>query len=136
MPPRAEENNTAALGNWLALELPDQHGKLQRLADYHGTNVVLYFYPRDDTPGCTVEGKEFRELHEQFIGLDCVVIGVSTDSAESHFRFAEKHGLPFSCWPIRLAHWRAHSACSKAGWRSAPHLCWTVTGGWPAPFSR
>jgi len=96
MPPRAEENNTAALGNWLALELPDQHGKLQRLADYHGTNVVLYFYPRDDTPGCTVEGKEFRELHEQFIGLDCVVIGVSTDSAESHFRFAEKHGLPFS----------------------------------------
>jgi len=95
MPQRAEEIHTAGLGDLLALELPDQHGQVRRLADYRGTNVVRYFYPRDNTPGCTVEGKEFRELYEQFIGLDCVVIGVSTDSVESHRGFAEKHGLPF-----------------------------------------
>jgi thioredoxin-dependent peroxiredoxin len=96
MPPRVEEIRSGGLGDSLALELPDQHGQVWRLADYRGTNVVLYFYPRDNTPGCTVEGKEFRELYEQFVGLDCAVIGVSTDSVESHRSFAEKHGLPFS----------------------------------------
>jgi thioredoxin-dependent peroxiredoxin len=95
MPPRADEIRTTGLGGLLTLELPDQHGQVRRLADYRGTNVVLYFYPRDNTPGCTVEGKEFRELYEQFIGLDCTVVGVSTDSVESHRGFAEKHGLPF-----------------------------------------
>jgi peroxiredoxin Q/BCP len=95
MAPRAEEIRRAGLGDLLALELPDQHGQIRRLADYRGSNVVLYFYPRDNTPGCTVEGKEFRELYEQFIGQDCAVIGVSTDSVESHGDFAEKHGLPF-----------------------------------------
>jgi len=96
MPPRAEEFRSGELGDWLALELADQLGHLRRLADYHGTNVVLYFYPRDDTPGCTIEGKEFRDLYEQFVALDCIVVGVSTDSVESHRGFAEKHGLPFS----------------------------------------
>ena len=95
MPRPAEEIRNAGLGDALALELLDQDGQVRRLADYRGTNVVLYFYPRDDTPGCTVEGKEFRELYEQFMGLDCAVIGVSTDSVESHRGFAEKHGLPF-----------------------------------------
>jgi peroxiredoxin Q/BCP len=93
--PRAEEIRIQGLGDLLTLELPDQHGQLRRLADYRGSNVVLYFYPRDNTPGCTVEGKEFRELNDQFIGLDCAVIGVSTDSVESHRIFAEQHGLPF-----------------------------------------
>lgn len=93
--PRAEEIRIRGLGDLLTLELPDHHGQLQRLADYRGSNVVLYFYPRDNTPGCTVEGKEFRELNDQFIGLDCAVIGVSTDSVESHRTFAEQHGLPF-----------------------------------------
>jgi thioredoxin-dependent peroxiredoxin len=95
MPPRAEEIRIEGLGDSLAIELADQHGQMRRLADYRGTNVVLYFYPRDNTPGCTVEGKEFRELYEQFIALDCAVIGVSTDSVESHRAFAEQHGLPF-----------------------------------------
>jgi peroxiredoxin Q/BCP len=95
MPQRAEEIRSHARGDVLALVLPDQHGQRQRLADYRGKNVVLYFYPRDNTPGCTVEGKEFRDLHDQFLALDCAVIGVSTDSAESHRLFAEKHALPF-----------------------------------------
>jgi thioredoxin-dependent peroxiredoxin len=95
MPPRPEEIRRSDLGEVLALELPDQQGQLRRLADFRGANVVLYFYPRDNTPGCTVEGKEFRDLHQQFIGLDCAVIGVSTDSVESHRGFAQKHALPF-----------------------------------------
>ena len=95
MPPRADEIRNGGLGDWLTFELPDQHGQMRRLGDYRGSNVVLYFYPRDNTPGCTVEGKEFRELYEQFVGQDCVVIGVSTDSIESHREFAEKHGLAF-----------------------------------------
>jgi thioredoxin-dependent peroxiredoxin len=95
MPQRLEEFSTAELGDMLALELPDQYGQVRRLADFRGSNAVVYFYPRDDTPGCTVEGKEFRDLYEQFSALDCAVIGVSIDSIESHRGFAAKHGLPF-----------------------------------------
>ncbi|MGH9485278.1 MAG: peroxiredoxin [Terriglobales bacterium] len=75
--------------------LPSDEGGDIRLADLRGHAVVLYFYPKDDTPGCTVEGKEFRELHEQFLALDCVIVGISTDSVESHRGFAEKHAFPF-----------------------------------------
>jgi peroxiredoxin Q/BCP len=96
MPPQAEEVRGVDPATALALERFDQHGQTRRLSDYRGSNVVLYFYPRDNTPGCTVEGKEFRDLHEQFKALDCRVIGVSTDSVESHRGFAEKHVLPFA----------------------------------------
>src|SRR5579875_3997627 len=77
------------------LTLSDQGGAPVRLADFRGCVVVLYFYPADDTPGCTVEGREFRDLHDQFAALDCVVIGVSVDSVDSHRKFAQKHALPF-----------------------------------------
>jgi len=95
MPPRAEELRAADYSSALMLELPDQFGNPRRLADFRGNSVVLYFYPKDDTPGCTVEGKEFRELYAQFRAFDCAVIGVSTDSIESHRAFAEKHAFPF-----------------------------------------
>jgi peroxiredoxin Q/BCP len=77
------------------LTLRDQRGAPVRLGDFRGCHVAVYFYPADDTPGCTVEGKEFRDLHEQFQAIDCVVLGVSVDSVESHRKFAEKHALPF-----------------------------------------
>ncbi len=77
------------------LALPDQHGELRRLGDFRGRNVVLYFYPADATPGCTVEGKEFHELFEQFTALECAVIGASVDTVDSHRAFAEKHAFPF-----------------------------------------
>src|SRR5579883_575532 len=77
------------------MELRDQRGAPVRLGDFRGCQVVLYFYPADDTPGCTVEGKEFRDLHDQFAAIDCIVLGVSVDSVESHAKFAEKHALPF-----------------------------------------
>jgi thioredoxin-dependent peroxiredoxin len=77
------------------LELLNQSGEPVRLADFIGRVVALFFYPKDDTPGCTIEGKEFRELYDEFAALDCAVIGVSVDGVESHRAFAEKHGFQF-----------------------------------------
>ena len=94
MPP-AEANGIADLPAALELARPDARGELRRLKDFRSHNVVVYFYPKDDTPGCTVEGKEFRDNFDQFKALDCVIVGVSTDSAERHRAFAEKHALPF-----------------------------------------
>ena len=79
----------------MELELLDQGSVSRKLAEFRGRNVVVYFYPMDDTPGCTVEGKEFRDLFEQFEALDTVIVGVSTDSVERHRAFAEKHAFPF-----------------------------------------
>jgi peroxiredoxin Q/BCP len=93
--PQADTNSIADLSTALEIALPDARGELRRLKDFRGHNVVVYFYPKDDTPGCTVEGKEFRDSIENFKALDCVVIGVSTDSVERHRAFAEKHALPF-----------------------------------------
>ncbi len=73
--------------------LPDQQGKEHCLSDYKGKWVVLYFYPRDNTPGCTTEALEFTALLEEFEKLNAVVIGISKDSVDSHKRFVEKHGL-------------------------------------------
>jgi peroxiredoxin Q/BCP len=77
--------------------LLDQNGKRVALADFRGRkNVVLYFYPKDDTPGCTRESCAFRDQFEDFRDAGAEVIGVSSDSPESHARFAEKHALPFT----------------------------------------
>lgn len=76
-------------------ELPDQTGQLHSLEDYRDQWVVLYFYPRDETPGCTREACEFRDDIFEFRALNAQVLGVSFDDVESHFRFAERHELPF-----------------------------------------
>lgn len=75
--------------------LPDQHGHTQRLSDYRGRWLVLYFYPRDDTPGCTEEACHFRDDIGILGDLDASVIGVSTDSTQAHARFAARYQLPF-----------------------------------------
>ena len=75
--------------------LPDKDGKPVSLSDFAGKRVVLYFYPKDNTPGCTRQACAFAGAYEAFRDLDAVVIGVSKDSAASHQRFAEKYGLPF-----------------------------------------
>ena len=77
-------------------ELIDQYMKTHKLDDYAGKWVVLYFYPKDDTPGCTTEACNFRDEIFKIRELNAEVLGVSLDSAESHAKFAEKHGLPFS----------------------------------------
>ncbi|MBU8908852.1 thioredoxin-dependent thiol peroxidase [Desertibacillus haloalkaliphilus] len=71
------------------------NGEEVRLSDFRGKNVVLYFYPKDMTPGCTTEACDFRDRSEDFEGLDTVIIGVSPDPVEKHKKFIEKHNLPF-----------------------------------------
>ena len=75
--------------------LPDAEGNSVSLADFAGKKVVLYFYPRDNTPGCTRQACAFAGAFEEFKQIDAVVIGISKDSVASHKKFAEKHGLPF-----------------------------------------
>lgn len=75
--------------------LPDAHDNLIRLADLKGKRVVLYFYPRDNTPGCTKESCAFRDAYSEYQAQDIVVLGVSTDHAKSHEKFATKYNLPF-----------------------------------------
>ena len=75
--------------------LPDKDGDQVSLSDFRGKKVILYFYPRDNTPGCTRQACAFAAAYEDFKSLDAVVIGISKDSAASHQKFAEKHGLPF-----------------------------------------
>jgi thioredoxin-dependent peroxiredoxin len=75
--------------------LPDQHGKPRQLTEWRGKWVVLYFYPKDDTPGCTEEACTFRDDMEQLTALDAQVVGISVDTSESHKAFAEKYKLPF-----------------------------------------
>lgn len=76
-------------------ELPDQSGQLHSIEDYRGQWVALYFYPKDDTPGCTTEACEFRDNIFAFKNLNCQIIGVSLDDEASHKGFAEKYSLPF-----------------------------------------
>jgi peroxiredoxin Q/BCP len=66
------------------------------LAELKGKNVVLYFYPKDDTPGCTIEAQDFTKKITEFEKLDCIVLGVSKDSAKSHCKFIEKYNLAFN----------------------------------------
>ncbi|ROH88532.1 peroxiredoxin [Pseudomethylobacillus aquaticus] len=73
--------------------LPDADMELVKLSRLRGKHVVLYFYPKDDTPGCTVEAIEFSDLLEQFDALNCVIIGISRDDCISHADFRDKHGL-------------------------------------------
>lgn len=75
--------------------LPDQEGKLHTLKDYVGKWVILYFYPKDDTPGCTVEACQFRDNFPQFKRSQAVVFGVSVDTVKKHAKFVTKYELPF-----------------------------------------
>lgn len=77
-------------------ELPDQDGVTHRLSDYQGKKVVLYFYPKDNTPGCTKQACGFAERYPQFLEKGAVVLGVSKDSVASHKKFQEKFNLPFT----------------------------------------
>lgn len=76
-------------------ELTDQNGQLHSIEDYRGQWVALYFYPKDDTPGCTTEACEFRDNIFAFKDKNCQILGVSLDDVDSHKEFAEKYSLPF-----------------------------------------
>jgi len=79
-----------------SFSLPDQSGKTHALKDYAGKWVLLYFYPKDDTPGCTVEACTLRDNFPKFKKMQAVVLGVSADAVKKHAKFAEKYELPFT----------------------------------------
>lgn len=76
--------------------LPDQNGKMHSLSDYRGKKVILYFYPKDNTSGCTKQACGFAELYPQFNEKGAVVLGVSRDTVASHKKFEQNYGLPFT----------------------------------------
>ena len=80
----------------LDFTLPDQEGRMVNLKSFRGSPVVLYFYPKDDTPGCTKEACGFRDAFTEIRAKGGVVLGVSVDSVDSHKKFAEKYHLPFT----------------------------------------
>ena len=78
-----------------AFTLPDKEGNNVSLSDFAGKKVVLYFYPKDSTPGCTRQAQAFRDAFEKFVAAGAVIIGISKDSVKSHLNFATKQELPF-----------------------------------------
>jgi peroxiredoxin Q/BCP len=99
--------------------LQDAHGNKVSLKDLRGRNVVLYFYPKDDTPGCTKEACGFRDLWQEIRSLDAVVLGISPDDGASHSKFATKYDLPFTllCDPDKtvMAHYGAYGEKTMYG---------------------
>ena len=79
-----------------SFSLPDQNGQMHTLEEYRGKKVILYFYPKDNTPGCTKQACGFGEMYPQFTEKGAVVVGISKDSVASHKRFEEKYSLPFT----------------------------------------
>ena len=77
-------------------ELPDQNGEMHKLSDYKGMKVILYFYPKDNTSGCTKQACGFGDRYPQFKEKGAVILGISKDSVASHKKFEEKYGLPFT----------------------------------------
>lgn len=88
--------NTLAIGQKVPdFTLPSSSGQVVSLSDYLGRKVILYFYPKNMTPGCTQEACEFRDAHDQITALGAVVLGISPDPVASHVKFTEKNSLPF-----------------------------------------
>jgi len=99
-----------------AFALYDEGHHQRELKDYLGKYVVLYFYPKDDTPGCTKEACSFRDHSSEFSGLNAVILGVSHDPEDSHTRFIQKYGLPF----VLLADPEATVLKEYGVWREKP----------------
>lgn len=93
-----------------AFSLPDETGIIRHLSDFSGQTIVLYFYPKDDTPGCTTEACNFREDYSAYQEAGITILGVSPDSAKKHARFKEKYNLPFS-----LLADEEHTLCEQFG---------------------
>lgn len=93
--------------------LPASNGETVSLHDFAGKNIILYFYPKDMTPGCTTEACDFRDQHSRFSDLNTVILGVSTDSLERHHKFIDKYGLPF----LLLADEQHQAAESYGVWK-------------------
>jgi thioredoxin-dependent peroxiredoxin len=103
--------------------LTDQNGNTHCLADYKGKQVLLYFYPKDDTPGCTKEACAFRDTHASFASSDIIILGISSDDKSSHLAFAQKYDLPFPLLADTERHViRAYSADGTLGTKRISYL--------------
>ncbi|MDY0167448.1 MAG: peroxiredoxin [Thermoguttaceae bacterium] len=96
-----------------AFNLPDSDGEKMSLSALRGKPVVLYFYPRDDTPGCTREACSFRDRKKDLAKLGAAVLGVSTDTVESHAKFRDKYGLNRTCPPETAVSANCVRVCAK-----------------------
>lgn len=83
------------LGTYINFKLPDQRGVLREIKEFLGSKVVIYFYPKDNTPGCTIQAKGYRDLFHEFQQLNTIIIGISKDDVKSHVKFIENQNLPF-----------------------------------------
>ena len=115
-PPRRHVSPSHPAGAY-AEPATDQDGQPRRLSDYRGKWVVLYFYPKDDTPGCIRQATEFSAMAERFAAINAVVVGISEDSAISHRHFADKHGVGI----VLLADPDHRLAQSFGAWREVVH---------------
>ena len=125
------------------LSLPDETGTVHRLADQKGRWTVLYFYPEDDTSGCTTEACQFRDNHEQYADTGADVWGVSPDGAASHRRFREKYDLPFTllsdvdhevatrygAWRLKQNYGREYMGIGRSTFLIDPEL--RIARAWP-----
>jgi peroxiredoxin Q/BCP len=123
--------------------LPDEYGTIHRLADRRGSWTVVYFYPADDTPGCTTEACQFRDLHDEIGGLDAEVWGISPDGSGSHAAFRAKYGLPFTllsdgdhavaerygAWGEKTNYGKTYLGIIRSSWLVGPDG--TVAAAWP-----
>ena len=122
---------------------PDQNGKTVALADFADRWLVLYFYPRDDTPGCTTEAQEFTALTTEFASLECEIVGVSPDSPQKHCNFIAKYSLavrlltdpehaimePYGAWRMKKNYGREYMGVARSTFLIAPDS--TVARAWP-----
>lgn len=97
-------------------KLPDQDGEMHQLSDYSGQWLVLYFYPRDDTPGCTVEAQEFRDNLNTLNELNAIVMGISVDGLESKKRFTLTKNSILTCWLMSIKKHQRHTMSSMIWW--------------------
>jgi len=125
------------------LELPDDAGVVHRLSERRGHWTVVYFYPEDDTPGCTTEACQFRDLHAATTGEDAEVWGISPDDADSHRRFRAKFGLPFillsdadhavarryGAWRMKTSYGRRYVGIVRSSFLVGPDG--TIVRAWP-----
>lgn len=123
--------------------LPDESGATHRLADRRGKWTVVYFYPADDTPGCTTEACQFRDLSDEIGGLDAEIWGISPDGSGSHAAFRAKFGLPFTllsdedhgvaerygAWGEKMNYGRKYMGIIRSSWLVGPDG--RVAAAWP-----
>lgn len=110
------------------IELPDQDGKMVKLTSFKGQKLVVYFYPKDNTPGCTTEAQNFRDSIKDYEKAGIKIIGISADNSTSHKKFAEKYSLPFTL--LADTEKKAAKAFGALEGKSVKRRTWLINEQW------